>query len=103
LSFVGRLRKEATPEIARLYTIGQPARRTWWYLCLLPYQPPYPNKALNKEARQWEKEIAEEKPEQTARLLEEAEPFVAHRPPWQPVSLRLDPRDLLRGLILSGG
>jgi len=36
-------------------------------------------KTLNKEARQWEKEIAEEKPEQTARLLEEAEPFVAHR------------------------
>ena len=51
-------------------------------------------KALNKEARQWEKEIAEEKPEQTTRLLEEAEPFVAHRPPRQPVSLRLDPRDL---------
>ena len=51
-------------------------------------------KALNKEARQWEKEIAEEKPEQTARLLEEAEPFVAHRPPRQPISLRLDPRDL---------
>jgi len=52
-----------------------------------PYQ-------LNKEARQWEKEIAEEKPEQTARLIEEAEPFVAHRPPRQPVSLRLYPRDL---------
>jgi predicted DNA binding CopG/RHH family protein len=51
-------------------------------------------KTLNKEARQWEKEIAEEKPEQTARLLEESEPFVAHRPPRQPVSLRLDPRDL---------
>jgi predicted DNA binding CopG/RHH family protein len=51
-------------------------------------------KALSKEARQWEKEIAEEKLEQTARLLEEAEPFVAHRPPRLPVSLRLDPRDL---------
>ena len=51
-------------------------------------------KTLNQEARQWEKEIAEEKPEQTARLIEDAEPFVAHRPPRQPVSLRLDPRDL---------
>ena len=38
-------------------------------------------KTLNQEARQWEKEIAEEKPEQTARLIEETEPFVAHRPP----------------------
>jgi predicted DNA binding CopG/RHH family protein len=45
-------------------------------------------------AFEWEKEIAGEKPEQTARLLEEAEPFVAHRPPRQPVSLRLDPSDL---------
>jgi hypothetical protein len=34
-------------------------------------------KALNKEARQWDKETAREKPEVTARLLEEAEPFVA--------------------------
>jgi len=51
-------------------------------------------KALNKEARQWDKETAGEKPEVTARLLEEAEPFVAHRLPRQPVSLRLDPRDL---------
>lgn len=47
-----------------------------------------------KEARYWNKEIAEEKPETIARLLEEAEPFVAQRPPRQPVSLRLDPRDL---------
>ena len=51
-------------------------------------------KALNKEARQWDMEIAEEKPEVTARLLDEADPFVAHRPPRQPVSLRLDPSDL---------
>jgi predicted DNA binding CopG/RHH family protein len=46
------------------------------------------------EARRWDQEIAGEKPEQTARLLEEAEPFVAHRLPRQPVSLRLDPQDL---------
>lgn len=51
-------------------------------------------KSLNREARQWDKEIAEEKPEMTARLLDEAEPFVADRLPRQPVSLRLDPRDL---------
>ena len=51
-------------------------------------------KALNKEARRWDQEIAGEKLEQTARLLEEAEPFVAHRLPRQPVSLRLDPQDL---------
>ena len=51
-------------------------------------------KALNKEARQWDMEIAGEKPEVTARLIEEAEPFCAHRPPRQPISLRLDPGDL---------
>jgi addiction module HigA family antidote len=34
-----------------------------------------------KEAQYWDREIAKEKAEQTARLLDKAEPFCAHRPP----------------------
>ena len=34
-----------------------------------------------KEARYWDKEIAKENADQTARLLDKAEPFGAHRPP----------------------
>ena len=34
-----------------------------------------------KEARYWDKEFAKEKAEQTARLLDKAEPFGTHRPP----------------------
>jgi predicted DNA binding CopG/RHH family protein len=50
--------------------------------------------ALKKEANAWDSSIAKEKPEEVSRLLDKAEFFVAHRPPRQPVSVRLDPFDL---------
>jgi predicted DNA binding CopG/RHH family protein len=49
---------------------------------------------LKREAQTWDSSIAKEKPEEFSRLLDSAEPFVAHRPPRQPVSVRLDPLDL---------
>ncbi len=49
---------------------------------------------LKKEAQAWDSSIAKEKPEEVSRLLDKAEFFVAHRPPRQPVSVRLDPFDL---------
>lgn len=49
---------------------------------------------LKKEASYWDTAIAQETPAQVIKLLEEAEPFVAHRPARQPVSLRIDPFDL---------
>ena len=51
-------------------------------------------KNLKQEARRWDATVAREKPERAWKLLSRAEPFVAMRPPRQPVSLRLDPRDL---------
>jgi predicted DNA binding CopG/RHH family protein len=51
-------------------------------------------KSLLKEAREWEKTIANESPEQKEKLLKEAKVFKVARPPRQPVSLRLDPFDL---------
>ena len=49
---------------------------------------------LKREARAWDSSIAKEKPEDLSRLLDKAEFFNAHRPPRQPVSVRLDPFDL---------
>jgi predicted DNA binding CopG/RHH family protein len=51
-------------------------------------------KRLKKEARLWDDSIADEKPEKIQKLLQQAEPFVAIRPPRRPVSLRIDPFDL---------
>ncbi len=50
--------------------------------------------ALKREAQAWDSSIAKEKPEKVPQLLDKAEIFVAHRPPRQPVSVRLDPFDL---------
>ena len=50
--------------------------------------------SLLKEAREWDKTIANESPEQTEKRLKEAKVFQVTRPPRQPVSLRLDPFDL---------
>jgi len=49
---------------------------------------------LGEEARSWDASIANEKPEKIQESLEKAEPFLATRPPRQPVSLRIDPFDL---------
>ena len=51
-------------------------------------------KKLKSEAKAWDSSISQEKPEQVAKLIEEADLFVASRPPRQPVSVRLDPFDL---------
>jgi len=51
-------------------------------------------KRLKEEALVWDSSIAEEKPERVQHLLRQAEPFIAIRPPRQPVSLRVDPFDL---------
>jgi predicted DNA binding CopG/RHH family protein len=56
--------------------------------------PERTRKKLNKEARDWDSCIKKEIPEETEKLLEEAEPFHAQRPPREPVSLRMDPFDL---------
>jgi len=49
---------------------------------------------LKREAQTWDSSISREKPEGVSRLLDKAEFFVAHRPPKQPVSVRIDPFDL---------
>lgn len=49
---------------------------------------------LKREGQTWDASIVKEKPEEVSRLLDDAETFVAHRPPRQPVSVRLDPLDL---------
>ena len=49
---------------------------------------------LDKEARELDRLIEGERPEQVDELLDGAELFKAVRPPRQPVSLRLDPFDL---------
>ena len=51
-------------------------------------------KQLKKEAEAWDRSIAKEKPEDAQELLEKAEPFIADRPPRQPVSIRVDPFDV---------
>ncbi len=51
-------------------------------------------KKLKGEARAWDSSISQEKPEETSKLIERADLFVASRPPRQPVSVRLDPFDL---------
>ena len=51
-------------------------------------------KRLKEEAQIWDTSIANEKPEKVEKLLDRAEPFMATRPPRQPVSLRVDPFDL---------
>ena len=51
-------------------------------------------KKLKEEARSWDASIANEKAEKIQEILEKAEPFLATRPPRQPVSLRIDPFDL---------
>ncbi len=49
---------------------------------------------LKREAQAWDSSIAKERPEEVRRLLDKTEIFIAHRPPKQPVSVRLDPFDL---------
>jgi len=49
---------------------------------------------LKDEARAWDASITKEKPHRVVELLNQAEPFIATRPPRQPVSLRVDPFDL---------
>ena len=49
---------------------------------------------LKKEALVWDTLIARENPKRVQHLLRQAEPFIAIRPPRQPVSLRVDPFDL---------
>jgi len=49
---------------------------------------------LKREAQAWDSSIAQERPEEVSGLFEKADLFVAHRPPRQPVSVRLDPFDL---------
>ncbi len=49
---------------------------------------------LKKEAYAWDASIAAEAPQKVRGLLDQAEPFIATRPPRQPVSLRIDPFDL---------
>jgi predicted DNA binding CopG/RHH family protein len=51
-------------------------------------------KKLKEEARSWDASVADEKPEKIQEILEKTEPFLATRPPRQPVSLRIDPFDL---------
>ncbi len=51
-------------------------------------------KQFKKEAESWDRSIGREKPENVQELLEEAKPFIANRPPRQPVSIRVDPFDL---------
>ncbi len=51
-------------------------------------------KQLKKEAGSWDRSMAKEAQENIEKLLEEAEPFLASRPPRQPVSIRVDPFDL---------
>ena len=51
-------------------------------------------KNLKEEASYWDSRIGREDSAQAAKLLEEAEPFIAQRPVRQPVSLRIDPFDL---------
>ena len=51
-------------------------------------------KKLRSEAKVWDSSISQEKPEEVAKLIENADLFVAYRPPRQPVSVRLDPFDL---------
>jgi predicted DNA binding CopG/RHH family protein len=51
-------------------------------------------KRLKEEARSWDVSIADEKPDKIQKTLDKAEPFLATRPPRQPVSLRIDPFDL---------
>ncbi len=49
---------------------------------------------LKREAKEWDYSIDKEKPEEVYGLLDKAEFFIAHRPPRQPVSVRLDPFDI---------
>lgn len=49
---------------------------------------------LKREAQEWDYSIDKEKPEEVSGLLDKAEFFIAHRPPRQPVSVRLDPFDI---------
>jgi predicted DNA binding CopG/RHH family protein len=49
---------------------------------------------LKKESREWDAAIAGETPEETEALIEQAQPFVASRPPRRPVSVRMDSFDL---------
>ena len=51
-------------------------------------------KRLQKEARSWDASLAQEKPEESAKVLEQSVIFKAYRPTRQPVSLRMDPFDL---------
>jgi hypothetical protein len=50
--------------------------------------------SLQKEAIKWDTAISEESPEETQKLLNDAEPFKVPRPARQPVSLRMDPFDI---------
>jgi len=49
---------------------------------------------LKKEAREWDSSGGRKETEEISQRIDKAELFVAHRPPRQPVSVRLDPFDL---------
>jgi hypothetical protein len=49
---------------------------------------------LRKEAAAWDRARATEGERDVARQLEDSEVFVASRPAREPVSVRLDPRDI---------
>ena len=49
---------------------------------------------LKKEATEWDSTIAEERPEDLEKLLDNSEPFKIPRPARQPVSIRMDPFDI---------
>ena len=49
---------------------------------------------LKKEGAKWDASIGRESSKQTASLMDDADVFVARRPPRKPVCLRLDPFDL---------
>lgn len=51
-------------------------------------------KDLKKEAKEWDRTIAEESSEHVQKMLDQAESFKIPRPPRQPVSIRLDPFDI---------
>jgi hypothetical protein len=51
-------------------------------------------KQLKEEGIKWDTSVAGESSKKTVTLLDDAEVFVARRPPRKPVCLRLDPFDL---------
>lgn len=59
-----------------------------------PELPDRALQALKEEAAEWDALLKKTSPDDVAAQLEAAELFQMKRPPRQPVSVRLDPRDL---------